>query len=100
MIAPAEEIVRGITLNFCLLKYHCCNENGDDGGCTAIMVKLVGCRPWLWVVLLQISWAWNMSHISSKNVLILCKKNHPLFHLAHPKYPYILHKYPFKKWGM
>jgi hypothetical protein len=71
MIAPAEEVVRGITLNFCLLKYCRCNENGAVRGGTDIMVKLVGCRPWLWVVLLQISWVWNMSNIPSKNTLIL-----------------------------
>jgi hypothetical protein len=32
MIAPAEEVVRGITLNFCLLKYCSYNENGAVGG--------------------------------------------------------------------
>ena len=41
-----------------------------------------------------------MNNIPSKNALILCKKIHPLFHLAHSKYPYILLKYPSKKWGM
>jgi hypothetical protein len=41
-----------------------------------VMVKLVGRRPGLWVVLLQVSWAWNMSNITSKNALILLKKNH------------------------
>ncbi len=59
---------------------------------TDFMVKLEECGPGLWVVLLQVSWGWNMSHVSSKT-LILCKKIHPLFHLAHPKYPYILLKY-------
>ncbi len=31
-----------------------------------VMVKLVGCRPGLWVVLLRVSWAWNMNNITSK----------------------------------
>jgi hypothetical protein len=48
----------------------------------------------LWVVLLKFSWALNNS---SKNALILhTKKIHPLFHLAHLKYPYIVLKYPSK----
>jgi hypothetical protein len=36
MIAPAEKVVRGITLNVCLLKYCRCNENGtvEGGYCT------------------------------------------------------------------
>jgi len=34
--------------------------------------------------------------IPSKNGLILCKKIHPLLHLGHPKYPYMLLKYPSK----
>ncbi len=75
MIAPAEEVVRGITLNLCLLKYCSSDENEAVRGGTDIMVKLMGCRPWLWVVLLQISWVWNMSNIPSKNALILPKKN-------------------------
>jgi hypothetical protein len=60
---------------------------------TDVMVKLVGCGPGLWIVLLQVSWVWNMRNITSKNALILCKKNHPLFHLVHLKYPCILLKY-------
>jgi hypothetical protein len=60
---------------------------------TDVMVKLVGCGHGLWVVLLQVSWAWNMRNITSKNALILHEKIHPLFHLTHPKYPYILLKY-------
>jgi hypothetical protein len=51
----------------------------------------------LWVVLLKIAWEWQNS---SKNALILRKKIYPLFHLAHPKYPYIVLKYPSKKWGI
>jgi hypothetical protein len=73
MIAPVEEVVTGITLNFCLLKYCSCNENGTirgGGGGMDNIVKAVGCRPWLWVVLLQVSWTWNTSNITSKNALI------------------------------
>jgi hypothetical protein len=63
---------------------------------TDVMVKFVGCRPGLWVVLLQVSWVLNMSNIKSKNALILRKKIHSLFHLAHQKYTYIFLKYPSK----
>jgi hypothetical protein len=100
-MAPADKVVSNITLHFPLLKKRCCHENpAVRGECGYIMVKLVGCGPVLWVVLLQVSWAWNMSQIPSKNALILCKKMHPLFHFAHPKYPYIMLKYPSKNWGM
>jgi hypothetical protein len=34
--------------------------------------------------------------ISSKNALILHEKNHPPFHLAYPKYPYIVVQCPSK----
>ncbi len=43
------------------------------------MVKLVGCRPGLWDVLLQASWRWNKFNIPSKNALILCQKNLTLY---------------------
>ncbi len=42
---------------------------------TDIMVKLVGCGPGLWVVLLQVSWVWNVSNITSKNALYDVKKS-------------------------
>jgi hypothetical protein len=71
-----------------------------SGEGTDIIVKLVGCRSGLWLVLLQASWKWNMGNVQSKNALILHKKNDSLFHLVHPKYPYILLKYPSKKWGI
>ncbi len=79
----------------------CCNSAvvmkiGPPWEVADVMVKLVGCQPRLWVVLLQVSWAQNMSNIPSKNALILQKKNHHLLHLAQPKYPCILLKYPSK----
>ncbi len=68
---PADEVVSDITLHFCLLKNCCCDENpAVRGGYGYIMVKLVGCGPGLWAVLLQVSWAWNMSNIPSINALI------------------------------
>jgi hypothetical protein len=76
MIVSAEEVVRDITL----LIFICCNSAvvikiGLSWEGMDVMVKLLGCRPGLWVVLLQVSWAWNMSNIPSKNALILRKKN-------------------------
>jgi hypothetical protein len=67
--------------------------SGED---TDVMVKLVGCGPGLWVMLLKISWAWNMSNNPSNMPCYYVKKIYPLFHLAHPKYPYIVLKYPSK----
>jgi hypothetical protein len=32
MIVPAEEAIKGIILNFCLLKYCHCDEHGAIGG--------------------------------------------------------------------
>jgi hypothetical protein len=59
-MVPADKVVSNIALQFCLLIKHQCNENpairGEYG---YIMVKLVGCGPGLWVVLLKISWAWK-----------------------------------------
>jgi hypothetical protein len=67
MMAPADEIVSNITLHFCLLKKRRSDENlAVRGGYGYIMVKLMGCRPVV-VVLLKISWAWNNP---SKNALI------------------------------
>jgi hypothetical protein len=64
---------------------------GDYG---YIMVKLVGCGPVVSGGFLKISLAWNNP---SKKALIYYydtkKKIHPLFHLVHPKYPYIVLKY-------
>jgi hypothetical protein len=56
MIAPADEAISDITLHFCLLKKHCCDEiQAVRGGYRCIMVKLVGSGLGLWVVLLKIS---------------------------------------------
>jgi hypothetical protein len=93
MMAPADKVVSNINLHFCLLKKHRCNENlAVRGGYRYIIVELVGCGPVVGCAL-KISWAWNNP---SKNALILHKKIHPLFHLVHPKYPYIVLKYPSK----
>jgi hypothetical protein len=50
MIAPAEEVIRGITLYFCLLKYCRCNENGAvkgryryHGQTRGVQALVVGC---------------------------------------------------------
>jgi hypothetical protein len=57
-MASADKVVSNITLHFPLLKKRRCSENpAVRGGYGYIMVKLVGCRPGLWVVLLKISWA-------------------------------------------
>jgi hypothetical protein len=70
-MAPADEAISNITLHFCLLKKRHCNENpAVRGGYGYIMVKLVGCGPGLWVVLLKISWVWIMSNNPSKNAMI------------------------------
>jgi hypothetical protein len=59
-MAPADEIGRDFTFHFCLLKKRRCNENlAVRGVYRYIMVKLVGCGPELWVVHLNISWAWK-----------------------------------------
>ncbi len=57
---------------------------------TDVVVKLVGYRHGLWVVLLQVSWAWNMSNITSKNSLILRKKKTSTIPSCAPKIP-LLH---------
>ncbi len=50
MIASAEDVVRGITLNFCLLKYPHCNEieavmggYGCYGETHGVRTSVVGC---------------------------------------------------------
>ncbi len=48
-------------------------------GFVDIMVKLVGCGPGLWIVLLQVSWECNDGNIPSKNALILGKKKSILY---------------------
>jgi hypothetical protein len=45
------------------------------------------CGSGLWVMLLQVSWAWNISNISSKNALILHKKNPSSIPSCTPKIP-------------
>jgi hypothetical protein len=79
-MVPADKVVSNITLHFCVLKKRHCDENpAIQGGYGCIMVKLVGCGPVLWVVLLTISWVWNMSNITSKNASILRKRNSILY---------------------
>ncbi len=85
----------GIIAEFCGIMSGFPNQ-AIRGGYGYIMVKLMGCGPGLRVGLLKVSWAWNMSNITSKIALILCKKIHPLFHLARLKYHYTLLKYPSK----
>jgi hypothetical protein len=46
MIAPAEEVVRGITLNFHLLKYCRCNENGAVMGGYGCHGQTCGVQTW------------------------------------------------------
>jgi hypothetical protein len=53
---------------------------------------------WTWVVGFALA---SLLGVEYKKYYIqksldVTKKIHPLFHLAHPKYPYILLKYPFK----
>jgi hypothetical protein len=92
-MAHAEEVVSSITLHFCLLKKRRCNKNlAIRGGYGYIMVKLVGCGPVVDCAFVNILGV----EIPSKNALLLRKKIHPLFHLAHPKYQYIVLKYPSK----
>ncbi len=70
-MVPADKVVSNTTLYLCLLKKHRCNENlAVRGRYRYIMVKLMGCGPGLWIVLLKISWAWSMSNNSSKTALI------------------------------
>jgi hypothetical protein len=80
MMAPADEVISDITLHIRLLKKCRCDENlAIRGGYGYIMVKSVGCGPGLWVVLLKISWAWNISNDPSKKALILCKTKSILY---------------------
>jgi hypothetical protein len=64
-----------------------------------IMVKLVGYRPGLWVVLLKISWAWNMSNIAFKNALIYCKIIPSSIPSCTAKIPLHFAQIPLQKWG-
>jgi hypothetical protein len=83
-MAPAGEVVSNITLLFCLLKKRHWDENpavrggyGCHGQTRGVQTWVVGCA---FENLLGVE-------ILSKNALILHKNIHPLFHLAHPKYP-------------
>lgn len=67
MIAPAEEIVEGITHQ---LKYYHWDENGAIYGSTDIMVKFVGWRPWFGLRFCKSHLAWSNQNISSKNALM------------------------------
>jgi hypothetical protein len=74
MIAPAEEVARGITLNFCLLKYPYCDENGAvvgvhrcHGQTHGVQTGVVGCAL---ASLLGMEYE-QYFNISSKNALIL-----------------------------
>jgi hypothetical protein len=70
-MVPADKATSNITLHFHLLKKRHCNENpAVRGGYKYNKGKLMGCGPGLWVVLLKISWAWNMRNNPSKNALI------------------------------
>jgi hypothetical protein len=64
-----------------------------------IMVKLMGYGPRLWVVLLQVSWAWNMSNIPSKNALILRKKNPSSIPSCTPEIQLYFAQIPLQKMG-
>jgi hypothetical protein len=96
-MVPADMVFSNIILHFCLLKKRLCNKIWSSGEGTDISWSNLWGADQLWVVLLKIYWTWNNL---SKNALILHKKIHPLFHLVHPKYPYIVLKYPSKKWGI
>jgi hypothetical protein len=100
-MAPADKAVSDITLHFHLLKKCSCDESPTiRGGYRYIMNKLVGCGPGLWVVLLKISWAWNMSNNPSKNALILSKKNPSSIPSCALKIPLHCAQIPLQKWGI
>ncbi len=65
------------------------------------MVKLVGCRPWLWAVLLLISWPWSMSNITSKKCLDTSQKEIPSS-IPSCTEEICLHfpQIPLQKWGI
>jgi hypothetical protein len=65
-MAPAEEVVSNITLSFYMMKKRHCDDNpAIRGGYGYIMVKLMGCGPGLWVVLLKISWVQKINQKTS-----------------------------------
>ncbi len=95
MIAPTEEVVKGIILNFHPLKYCCCDENGA-------VVGGYGCHVRTWVVGCALASLLGVEYEQSyiQKCLDITWKKHPLFHFAHKKYPYILLKYPSIKLGI
>jgi hypothetical protein len=100
-MVPADKIVSDTTLHFCLMKKHRWDEIlAVRGGYGYIMVKLIGYRPGLWVVLLQVSWAWKLAMFHQKMSQYYVKKNPSSIPSCAPKIPYIFLKYPSKKWGM
>jgi hypothetical protein len=96
-MAPADKVVSNIALHFCLLKKCQILPSGEG---TDIMVKLMWCGIGLCVVLLKISWAWNMSNITSKNASTLRKKNPSSIPSCATKIPLHFAQIPFQKWGI
>jgi hypothetical protein len=92
-MAPADEVISNIVLHFCLLKKRHCNENLAVKGGYEYHDQT--CGVWTWVVGCAFE---NLLVVESpsKNTLIVRKEKRPEFHLLHPKYPYMLLKYPSK----
>jgi hypothetical protein len=98
-MVPAEKVVRGITLNFCLLKYCRCNENqAIIGGCRC-HGQSHGVGTWVAGCALASLLGVEYKQHYIQNALIIRKKNPSSIRSCATKIPLHIAQIPLQKMG-